>query len=134
MMPSLDPRAIKKLMKQMGMDMQEVPASEVIIKKPEGGQIVIKNPQVQKMKIPGQGESFQVTGNATESGSTKGSINRSSTSPDKQLPFVSGGSQISQADIDLVAEQAKVSKEEARKVLEANNGDIAKSILELQNK
>lgn len=113
MMPGLDPRALKKMMKQMGMDMQDIPASEVIIKKPEGGQIVIKNPQVQKMKIPGQGESFQVIGNSTE---------------DSSAP------EISEADIDLVADQAKVPREKAKEALEKAGGDIAKAILSLQKK
>ena len=112
-MPGLDPRALKKMMKQIGMDVQEVPASEVIIKKPDGGSLVIKNPQVQKMKIPGQGESYQVVGTASES---------------------SGIPEISEEDVNLVSEQAKVSKEEAKTALEANNGDIAKSILSLKNK
>ncbi|HIK00370.1 TPA: nascent polypeptide-associated complex protein [archaeon] len=112
MMPGLDPRALKKMMKQMGMDMQDIPASEVIIKKPEGGQIVIKNPQVQKMKVPGQGESFQVMGNATESSEIE----------------------ISQDDINLVAEQAKVPMEKAKEALEKAGGDIAKAILSLERK
>ena len=113
MMPGFDPRTIKKLMKQMGMDTQDIPASEVIIKKAEGGAIVIKNPQVQKMKIPGQGESFQVIGTASESAGTV---------------------EISEEDISIVAEQANVSKEDAKKALEKNKGDIAKTILSLQNK
>lgn len=115
MIPGLDPRAIKKMMKQMGMDMQEVPATEVIIKKPEGGEIIIRNPQVQKMKVPGQGESFQIIGDSTES--------ESSAAPE-----------ISAEDISLVAEQAKVPQEVAKQALEENNGDIAKAILSLQKK
>ena len=111
MMPGFDPRTIKKLMKQMGMDTQAIPAEEVIIKKQGGGEIRISNPQVQKMKIPGQGESFQVIGAASES---------------------TGIVEFSEEDINLVAEQANVSKEEAKKALESNGGDIAKAILQLQ--
>ena len=116
MMPGLDPRAIKKMMKQMGMDMQEIPATEVIIKKPEGGTIVIKNPQVQKMKVPGQGESFQIIGHSTESES-------SSETAVAEIP---------DEDINLVAEQAKVPSAVAKKALEEAGGDIAKAILSLQ--
>ncbi len=116
MLPGLDPRTIKKMMKQMGMDMQEIPATEVIIKKPEGGAIIIKNPQVQKMKVPGQGESFQIIGNSSES----------DESP--------AAAEISEEDINLVSAQAKVPSEVAKKALEENNGDIAKAILSLQKK
>ena len=109
----LDPRMLKKMMKQMGMDMEELDAVEVVIKQPDGKQLVIKNPQVQRMKVPGQGESYQVMGTATEGlGGT--------------------GAQISEEDINLVAEQAKVPKEKAKEALEKNSGDIAKAILELQ--
>lgn len=117
MIPGLDPRAIKKMMKQMGMDMQEIPATEVIIKKPEGGTIVIKNPQVQKMKVPGQGESFQIIGSSTESDSSE------------PTP-----AEISEEDINLVSDQAKVPSEIAREALEEAGGDIAKAILALQKK
>ena|SRR3989338_3692690 len=116
MIPGLDPRAIKKMMKQMGMDMQEIPATEVIIKKPEGGTIVIRNPQVQKMKVPGQGESFQIIGNSSES----------DESP--------AAAEISEDDINLVSEQAKVPSEIAKEALEEAGGDIAKAILTLQKK
>ncbi len=109
----LDPRMLKKMMKQMGMDMEEIDAVEVVIKQPDGKQLVIKNPQVQKMKVPGQGESYQVVGTASEGDSTP---------------------EISAEDIDIVAEQAKVPKEKAKETLEKNSGDIAKAILELQKK
>lgn len=115
MIPGLgmDPRMLKKMMKQMGMDMEEIDAVEVVIKQPDGKQLVIKNPQVQRMKVPGQGESYQVMGTA----------HAADAAPE-----------ISVEDIDIVAEQAKVPKELAKKALEENSGDIAKAILSLQKK
>ncbi len=111
-MGGLDPRAIKKMMKQMGMDMEDVPAVEVIIKQPDGKELKIKNPQVQKMKVPGQGESYQVMGTAHENTEV--------------------AAEISEEDISLVAEQAKVPNAKAKEALEKNKGDIAKAILSLQ--
>ena len=109
----LDPRMLKKMMKQMGMDMEELDAVEVVIKQPDGKQLVIKNPQVQRMKVPGQGESYQVMGTA----------HASDAAPE-----------ISEDDVNLVSEQAKVPKEKAKEALEKNSGDIAKAILSLEKK
>lgn len=114
MIPGLDPRAIKKMMKQMGMDMEDIPAEEVIIKKQGGGEIRISRPQVQKMKVPGQGESYQVIGSSQE-------IGAEASQPE-----------ISDEDINLVAEQAKVPREKAKDALEKNNGDIAGSVIYLK--
>ncbi len=57
-------------------------------------------------------ESFQITGEVSEQGSKP---------------------EISDDDINIVIEQAKVSKEEAITSLEETNGDIAEAILKLQN-
>ena len=42
--------------------------------------------------------------------------------------------EITEEDVELVAEQCNVSKEEARKALEECNGDIAEAIVKLQEK
>lgn len=113
MFPNIDPRSLKKMMKQMGMNMEEIPANEVIIKQPDGKEISIKDPKVTKMKVPGQGDSFQIMGEVSEGTSVP---------------------EISEEDINMVAEQTKVSKEKAKEAIEKANGDIAKAILSLQDK
>ena len=105
MFPSLDPRKMQAVMKQMGISQEDISSLKVIIEKSDGGKIVIENPSVLKIKMQGQ-ESFQISGLIKEEAG------------------------ISVEDIKLVAEKTGVSEEEAKKALE-KTGDIAEAILEL---
>ncbi|MCX8159109.1 MAG: nascent polypeptide-associated complex protein [Candidatus Pacearchaeota archaeon] len=101
-----DPKKMRTLMKQMGINQEEVSAKKVIIEK-EDGRIVIENPNVQKIIVQGQA-SFQVVGDIIEEG---------------------GG--IKEEDIKLVMEKTGKGERESRKALEEANGDIAEAIVRL---
>jgi nascent polypeptide-associated complex subunit alpha len=109
MIPGMNPRDLAKAMKKMGIKQDEIPAEEVIIKCTDKD-IIIKNPQVMRVNAMGQ-ESFQITGEIIEE---------------------AAGSEISEEDIKTVAEQASVSEDKAKEALEENDGDLAQSILSLQ--
>ena len=100
-----DPKKMKGMMKQLGINQEDVSAKRVIIEQ-EDGKIVIDNPSVQKIKMQGQ-ESWQIAGEASEE-----SIG------------------VSAEDIDLVAEKTGKSKTDAKKALEETH-DIAEAILKL---
>jgi nascent polypeptide-associated complex subunit alpha len=111
MMPGMNPRAMRQAMKRMGIQQQELDAKEVIIKL-EDREIVISNPSVSKINMGGQ-QTYQVIGEEQErSLDTKPSI--------------------SEDDVKTVMEQAKCSKEDALKAIEASEGDLAEAILKLQ--
>lgn len=110
MMPGMNPRKVQQMMKQMGIQQVEIPASEVIIRS-EGKDIVITNPSVQKVNMMGQ-ETFQISGDIHEQ--------EVSTTPE-----------ISEEDIKTVMEQANVDKETARKAIEDADGDLAEAIMKL---
>lgn len=103
----LNPRQIEKMMRRMGMQASQINAEEVIIKTPEK-EIVISNPQVTKINMMGQ-ETYQVAGEVSEREREK----------------------FTDDDVKMVAEQTKVSEEEARKVLK-ETGDLAGAILKLK--
>lgn len=111
MFPGLNPRKMQQVMKRMGIQQVDIPATEVIIRTADS-EIVIANPSVAKVNMMGQ-ETFQISGNAVE--------RELSSAPD-----------ISDDDVKAVVEQAGVGEEEARKALEAHNGDIAEAILSLK--
>jgi len=113
MIPGVNPRQLKQMMRQMGMSQDEISTDEIIIKTKEGKQLIFKNPNVQKIVMQGQ-TSFQITGDYSE---IERSINIS----------------ISEEDIKMVSEQAGVSIDEARKALENTKGDIAQAIVNLSN-
>jgi nascent polypeptide-associated complex subunit alpha len=105
MFPKINPRQMKKLMKQMGMEMEELEAKEVVIKLADS-EIIIENPKVSVVTAMNQ-KTYQITGTEKV------------------------GQSIPAEDIKLVAAQANVSEEEARKALEEANGDLAQAILKL---
>ncbi|NQU79198.1 nascent polypeptide-associated complex protein [Candidatus Woesearchaeota archaeon] len=112
MIPGMNPRKMAQMMKRMGIQQVEIPATEVIIRTPDK-ELIITDPQVSKVNMMGQ-ETLQIVGDIHE--------REISTEPD-----------ISEDDIKTVMEQANVSEEDARKALEENKGDLAASIMSLQN-
>ncbi|MBN1275119.1 nascent polypeptide-associated complex protein [Candidatus Woesearchaeota archaeon] len=112
MMPGMNPRIMKQAMKRMGIQQEEVPATEVIIRTPEK-EIVIADPQVSKVNMMGQA-TWQVVGEATE--------RALDTAPD-----------ISDEDVQTVVEQAGVTPEEAKAAIELCNGDLAEAIMKLRD-
>ncbi len=112
MLPTgVNPKQMKKMMKRMGIKLDEINAEEVIIRCVDRD-IVIKNPQVVKTNVSGQ-EMFQVVGDVSEEA---GEV----------------ALDISEDDVKMVAEQAGVSEEKAREVLEETNGDLAEAIMRLK--
>jgi nascent polypeptide-associated complex subunit alpha len=102
----LNPKQMEKMAKQLGMKMETVEAEQVIIKLQAGGEIVIDNPQVSRINMMGQ-DTFQVTGDISEK--------------DEE----------GEDDVEIVAEKAGVSRDEAKRVLDETN-DIAEAILKLK--
>ncbi|MEK6800626.1 MAG: nascent polypeptide-associated complex protein [Nanoarchaeota archaeon] len=100
---NIDPRKMQSMLKQMGMQQEEISALRVIIEK-EDGKITIDNPSIQKVKFHGQ-ETFQISGEITEQSSV-----------------------ISEDDVQLISEKTGKSLEESREALEKTK-DIAEAIL-----
>ncbi len=97
---------MQAVMKQLGMNQEEIPASKVIIEKADSRKIIISNPSVTKIKMQGQ-ESFQITGDISES---------------------SEG--FSEEDVEIVMQKTNCIREEAEKALK-DTGDLAEAILKL---
>lgn len=111
MFPGINPREAAKVMKRMGIQQQEIEATEVIIKTPEK-ELVISNPHVAKINMMGQ-ETFQIVGEVTE----------------REL---SSEPEINEDDIQTVMEQANVTREKAAQAIKSAHGDLAKAILDLK--
>jgi len=105
----INPKQMQALMKQMGINQEEIDAEEVTIKKSDGSKIIIENPSVQKITMRGQ-ISFQIAGEVNEKPAET----------------------FSKEDIELVADKTSCSMEEARSALEQTNGDIAEAIMKLK--
>ncbi|WP_336327053.1 nascent polypeptide-associated complex protein [Halovenus sp. HT40] len=108
----LDSRKMQQMMKQMGIDIDELDAEEVIIKTADET-LVFDSPDVQKMDAQGQ-ETYNIVGSPrTEEASELSSGDADAGSDDDEIP---------QEDIETVADRAGVSEDEAREALEATDG------------
>lgn len=109
MIPGVNPKQMKQMMKKMGMRQEDIDASEVIIKCSDK-EIVIRNPQVAKINMMGQ-ENFQISGDIEE----------------RSLET------FNEDDVETVKSQTGKSEEEVRQALEETNGDLAEAILKLKD-
>ena len=111
-MRRMNMRQTKRLMEQMGMKVEEVPQTMQVIIKTMTKEIVIDEPEVSITNMQGQ-KIYQIVG---------GKTSERALGEEKELA-------LSEEDVQLVAQQAKVSIEEARKALKESNGDLAQAIL-----
>ncbi|MDL2246860.1 nascent polypeptide-associated complex protein [Methanobrevibacter sp. OttesenSCG-928-K11] len=114
MIPGMNPKQMKQMerqMKKMGMDMKDLEGVKEVIIRFEDKELIIPNAEVNLMNVMGQ-ETYQVTGVAQEV-----AIEDELVIPDD--------------DIEMVANQANVSKEDAEKALIEAKGDLAEAILSL---
>ncbi|VVB71432.1 Nascent polypeptide-associated complex protein [uncultured archaeon] len=108
MMPGMDPRQMQAMMRQMGINVKDVDASEVIIKGKDKI-YVVSDPKVQLIDMKGE-QSFQISGKVTEKTSL-----------------------FSEEDVKLLIEKTGCTSEIAKQTLTKNNGDLAQSIIDLSN-
>ena len=113
----IDPRQMSRMMKQLGISVEEVDDVEEVLIRTATREIVITNASVSIMDAQGQ-RTYQVTGDATERSPSGEATPAEPTGP-------------SQEDIDLVMDQAGVDEEAARAALEAAGGEPAQAILDL---
>ncbi len=107
-MMGMNPRQMKKLMRQMGIKMEELEGVSEVVIRLENKEIVIKEPAVTVITAHGE-KSYQIIG-------------------EEEIREML---RIPEEDIQLVMEQAGVDQETARRALEETKGDIAEAIIKL---
>lgn len=105
-----NPRQAKMLMKQLGY--KELEGVEEVVIRLADRELVIKGAGVAEMNVQGQ-RIYQVVGQ-----------------PEEQARE-GAGPVVPEEDVELVAERAGVSKEEARRALEEAGGEPAEAIIKL---
>ncbi|MHA1410048.1 MAG: nascent polypeptide-associated complex protein [Candidatus Odinarchaeia archaeon] len=119
----MSPKAMKKAMKRMGIDVKEVNGVTEVVIKCVDKEIIITNPQVTMITSAGQ-KSFQILGQIEERAISEGPSEEIKVDEELIIP---------EEDIKLVASQASVSLEEAEEALRAAGGNLAQAILNLKN-
>jgi nascent polypeptide-associated complex subunit alpha len=105
----VNPKKMKQMMKQMGMEMEEIEGVEKVVIYTPAGNYVFDNAQVVATTMQGV-TTYQLSGDAR---------------------FEAAVPEIPDEDVALVASQTGVAEEAARKALVETRGDIAEAILKL---
>ncbi|MDW8084266.1 MAG: nascent polypeptide-associated complex protein [Candidatus Caldarchaeum sp.] len=111
-------RAQERMLKSLGLDIEEVGQAEEVVIKLSDRTIVLKGPNVLAVKTGGE-KIFQLVG---------GELSEE-TKPETMHAYVP-----SEEDISLVMAQAGVSEEDAKNALYQSGGDLAKAILMLRSR
>jgi nascent polypeptide-associated complex subunit alpha len=116
-MRKMSSRQARRLMSQLGMQVDEIQDTRQVIIKTPTKEIVIDNPEVSVTRMQGQ-DIYQVMGGSVTERAVQGG--------EDAQPLV-----IPEEDVRLVAQQAGVTVDAARRALEAAGGDLAQAILSL---
>jgi nascent polypeptide-associated complex subunit alpha len=121
----LDPSKMKQMMEQMGIDIEDIDAEEVVIRTADE-ELVFSDADVQRMDAQGQ-ETYQIVGSPETR--DPGAGGAGDPADDE-----SGGenSGVPRADVELVAGRTGTSPDRAREALEATDGDLAAAVERLE--
>ena len=107
MIPGVNPKQLEGMLKQLGMKMENITATQVVIKT-DTGDITINDPQVVKTTMKGQ-IVYQVSSNVNEATFTE-------------------------EDVKLVMDQTGVQdRKKVEKALQESNGEVVEAIMKLKS-
>jgi len=112
----LNPRKMKKMMEQMGIELEELEVEDIVMTLVNGEKLIFKDVEVTKMEAKGQ-KTYQIVGDPEIEGS------------DQTIDDVA---EISKEDIEMVMQKSDVDEETARKSIESTEGDLAAAIYRLK--
>jgi len=125
----MNPRKMKQMMKQMGIDVDELDAERVVIETADDD-LVFEQPQVTRMDAQGQ-QTYQIVGEP-EAVANAGVSGEAGVIEADEADAAAATDAIPDEDVTLVAERAGVPASRARETLEAHDGDLAAAIAELE--
>ncbi|WP_229111335.1 nascent polypeptide-associated complex protein [Halapricum desulfuricans] len=120
----LNPRKMEQMMEQMGIDMEDIDAEEVIIRTSDE-ELVFTDAEVQLMEAQGQ-KTYQVVGEPERRARGEGGADSAESNAS------AGDDNFDAQDVEIVAQRGGVSEDEAREALEANDGDLAAAVADLE--
>ncbi|WP_440060209.1 nascent polypeptide-associated complex protein [Thermogladius sp. 4427co] len=134
MIPGFSPRELKRALKRLGLDVVELDNVTRVEVYMRDKKIVVENPAVLMIKSKDQ-SILQVTGVFREEGLELAREDKESEKTGvSQRAVREEAIKISDEDIEFVASQTGVSKDEAKRILIETRGDIAEAILRLREK
>ncbi|MFW5963612.1 MAG: nascent polypeptide-associated complex protein [Natronomonas sp.] len=122
----MNPRKMEQMMSQMGIDLTEIDAEEVIIRTAEE-ELVFHDAEVQRMDAQGQ-QTYQIVGAPDTRPRGEGT---EAIEGESESESDTGSSEFSDEDVEIVARRADVTEARAREVLE-ETGDLAAAVQKLE--
>jgi len=126
----MNPRKMKQMMEQMGIDVTELDVEEVVIRTGDED-LVFGDAQVTRMDAQGQ-QTYQVVGEPESREPDAAAAVAGGAGADADADDTDGDSGIPEDDVALVAENAGVDAETAREALVETDGDLAAAIAKLE--
>jgi nascent polypeptide-associated complex subunit alpha len=126
-MGGMNPKKMQAMMKQLGINQDEIDANRVIIECDDKN-IIIEDPSVTKVNMQGQ-ENFQISGEISETEPT--SSRESNSEETNAIQNQEPEEDKTEEDIKTIIEKTGVSEEEAKKALEDSKGDLTEALLNL---
>ena len=132
----MNPRKLQQMMEQMGIDLDELDAEEVVIRTADE-ELVFTDAQVTRMDAQGQ-QTYQVVGDpevrergaaaSGDAGADADAGGDASGDAGADADADAGADAIPDSDVAIVAERAGVSEADAREALAEADGDLAAAI------
>jgi nascent polypeptide-associated complex subunit alpha len=132
----LNPRKMKQMMEQMGIDIEDIEAEEVVIRTPDED-LVFTDADVQLMDAQGQ-QTYQIVGEPESRSKGEGGSGGSaggagdSGADDGDTGASGDDGAIPDADVEIVSQRTGASEADAREALEATDGDLAAAVERLE--
>lgn len=136
-------RKMQQMMQQMGIEMQEIDAEEIVIRTPDED-LVFTEADVQRMDAKGQ-QTYTIVGEPESRPPSEPALESEAETTDETADAATAptaesedetpsddGATIPAEDVELVAGRAGVSESDAREALEATDGDLAAAIDRLE--
>jgi nascent polypeptide-associated complex subunit alpha len=114
----MNPRKMQQMMEQMGIDMSELDAEEVVIRL-EDEELVFTDAEVTRMDAQGT-QTYQIAGEPE------------SRERDAAAPEGDADDTVPEEDVDLVVARTGASEAAAREALAAEDGDLAAAVSRLE--
>ena len=126
----LNPRKMQQMMKQMGIDIEEIDAEEIIIRTADE-ELVFDDAEVQRMDAQGQA-TYTITGEPETRAAGEEEAIPLGEGDDESASDAGGAGDIPDSDVNIVAQRTGATEETAREALEAEDGDLAAAVSRLE--
>ena len=126
----MNPRKMRQMMDQMGIDLTEIDAEEVIIRT-EDVEYVFHDADVQRMDAQGQ-QTYQVVGEPDERPRGEAEPEAGDDADESDAELGDDAPDVADQDVEIVAQRADVPESTAREALE-ETGDLAAAVQRLED-